>query len=318
MARDPLHVVALVYDGLCTFEFGIAVEAFGLARAEFEQWYRFQVASADGGPVDAAGGVRITPTHTLRALDRAGTIVIPGWCQRGTAPAPLIAKLRRAADQGARLVSICSGAFLLAATGLLDGRRATTHWRYARELAERHPEVDVDPDVLYVDEGQLLSSAGSAAGIDLCLHLIRRDFGATTANRVARRLVVPPHREAGQRQFIDRPIDGGSAAGAIASLLQSLRADLGSEHTVADLARRANLSERTFARRFRAATGTTPHRWLQRERVLRTQELLETTDLPLDTIAARVGFSDAQLLRLHFKRVAGTTPTAYRRTFSGR
>lgn len=209
LSRDPNRlVVALAYDGLCTFEFGVAVEVFGLARPEMgEDWYRFAVAAVDDGEMRATGGVRFTADGGLELVEQAGTIIVPGW--RGMdAPVPdaLCAALQRAHAKGARLLSICSGVFVLAASGLLDGKRATTHWRYTEALKERYPAITVLPDVLYVDEGTVLTSAGSAAGIDLCLHLIRRDFGTKAANMVARRLVVPPHRDGGQAQFIDKAV----------------------------------------------------------------------------------------------------------------
>lgn len=312
-----MNAVAIAYDGLCTFEMGILVELFGIPRPEFERWYRFRIASVAGGPVRAAGGLSVEVPYTLRILDTAGTILIPGW-RSADAPVPraLIRKLRRAHAEGARIASVCSGAFVLAAAGLLDGRRAATHWRYAAELARRFPAIDVDPEVLYVDEGNLITSAGSAAGIDMGLHLIRRDFGAGMANQVARRLVVPPHRAGGQKQYIASPVSADPEGDAVARLLDDLRADLASAHTVRSMAKRANMSERTLARRFRDATGATPHRWLQTERTRLAQRLLETTSWSLDRVAEQAGFSDPQLLRLHFKRVVGTTPSIYRRSFS--
>ena len=260
MPRDPLNAVALAYEGLCTFEFGIAVELFGLPRPEHAPWYRLRVAALCPGPHQAVGGITISAPYTLRALDTAGTIVIPGWrTSNGPAAPQLLRKLRRAHEQGARILSVCSGAFLLAETGLLEGKRATTHWLYAEDLARRYPGVRVDPEVLYVDEGNLLTSAGSAAGIDMGLHLIRRDHGAAVANAVARRLVVPPHREGGQKQFIDTPLDPAGASDpderALARLLDQLRGTLAAEHTVESMARSAHMSPRTLARRFKAGSG---------------------------------------------------------------
>ena len=312
-----MNVVALAYEDLCAFEFGIVMELFGLARPELERWYELRVASHERGPMRGTGGFHLTAPYTLRALDTAGTIVIPGWSGHSVeAPPLLLRKLRRAHEQGARILSICSGVFLLAEAGLLDGKRATTHWMYAGQLARRFPRLRVDPDVLYVDEGNLITSAGSAAGIDMCLHLIRRDFGAEVANTVARRLVVPPHRDGGQKQFIDTPIEADPDEESFARLLDWIRGRLSQVHTVESMARRAHLSQRTLARRFKAVTGTTPHRWLQNERAHMAQRLLETTGLSLDAIALRTGFSDPQLLRLHFKRVVGTSPSSYRRTFA--
>ncbi|MGB2710263.1 MAG: helix-turn-helix domain-containing protein, partial [Conexibacter sp.] len=218
--------------------------------------------------------------------------------------------------RGARIASICTGAFALAEAGLLDGRRATTHWRAAKLLAERYPQVDVDPDVLYVDEGRILTSAGIAAGIDLCLHLVRRDHGADAANAVARHTIVPPHRSGGQAQFIERPVppsDGEGLEATRAWALERLEQPL----TVAALARHAHCSERTLARRFRAETGTTPLRWLHAQRIEHAQRLLESTDLPVELVAQRCGFGSGAVLRQHFRRSTAATPTAYRRTFAG-
>lgn len=317
MKRDPLNVVALAYDGLCTFEFSIAAELLGLTRPEFDEWYQFRVARVDHGPMRAKGGLTVNAPHGLRILSQAGTIVIAGW--KGidvVAPERLLRALRRAHSEGARLVAICSGSHVLAQAGLLDGLRATTHWLYADHLAANFPNIDVDPDVLYVDEGQVLTSAGSAAGIDVCLHLITRDFGAAAANIVARRVVVPPHRDGGQKQFVSTPISPDPVEQSIARMQDSVRARLTDRHDVESMARLAKMSQRTFARRFKATSGTTPHRWLQAERVQLAKSLLETSGMSLDEIADRTGFADAQLLRLHFKRSVGTPPSAYRRAFA--
>lgn len=319
MGLENRRVAVLAYDGLCTFEFGIAVEVFALPRPELKcPWYAFEVCGVRRGAVHATGGVRVVAHQGLSALEHAGTIVIPGWADRDRPPPPrLIDALRRAYGRGARLLSICSGAFLLAASGLLDGRRATTHWRYAAELAARHPRVRVVPDVLYIDEGQLLTSAGSAAGIDLCLHLVRRDFGAEVANIVARRLVVPPHRDGGQAQFLPEPIPSDEAPSAIAPVLEWALGHLGEDLSVWLLARRARLPERTFCRRFDAAYGTSPGRWLTSQRVIAAQRLLETSTLAIEQVAQRVGLGTAANLRHHFRSQVRTTPTAYRRAFSG-
>ncbi|MGI9627819.1 MAG: transcriptional regulator FtrA [Longimicrobiales bacterium] len=317
MTRDPLNAIVLAYDGLCTFEFGVVIELFGLPRPEFERWYRLRVAAVDSGPLMASGGISVQAPYSLRILDSAGTIIVPGW--RGAdAPVPplLKRKLRRAYTQGARILSVCSGAFVLAAAGLLDGKRAATHWRYAAALQRRFPLVTVDSDVLYVDEGSIITSAGSAAGIDMGLHLIRRDFGSDVANAVARRLVVPPHRDGGQKQFVQSPVAEAESESAFNRVLESITANLAEHHSVASMAKRSNMSKRTFARHFAAVTGTTPHRWLQSQRARRAQQLLETTALSVDQVARHAGFNDAQLLRIHFKRVVGTSPTNYRRTFS--
>ncbi len=311
-------VVALAYDGLCTFEFGVAVEVFGLARPEMgEDWYRFAVAGNDEGEMRATGGVRFVADGGLELIEQAGTIIVPGW--RGMdepVPATLCAALRRAHDQGARLLSICSGVFVLAAAGLLNGRQATTHWRYTDALKARFPAIEVLPDVLYVDGGSLLTSAGSAAGIDLCLHLIRRDFGTKAANMVARRLVVPPHRDGGQAQFIDKAVPENHEKARLGPLLDAMRAELTRPYTVETLSKMAGMSSRTFLRRFEAATGTTPAKWLLLQRLSRAKDLLETSRLGMDAIAQNTGLGTAANLRHHFRQQFSTTPAAYREGFA--
>lgn len=313
---SPL-VVALAYDGLCTFEFGVAVELFGLPRPEMgEGWYRFATAAIEPGDLRGLGGVRIAADGGLELLTQASLIVAPGW--RGVdqpVPPPLVEALKAAHAQGARLMSICSGVFVLAATGLLDGRRATTHWRYVDALRARHPAIEVLPDVLYVDEGDVLTSAGSAAGLDLGLHLIRRDFGPEAANTVARRLVIPPHRDGGQAQFIQRPVPSAHEASRLSPILDRMRADLSGEHTIRALAAAAGMSQRTFLRRFEAATGQTPARWLLTARLNHARDLLETSSVGIDQIAVAVGLG-APALRHHFRRQFATTPGAYRARFA--
>jgi AraC family transcriptional activator FtrA len=317
MSRSKRNIAVLAYDGLCTFEFAIAVEIFGLPRPEVgRNWYRFAVCSLDPGPLRSTGGVHLRVGSGLAKLSQAGTIIIPGWKGVDVPPPPrLITTLRNAYASGARLVSICSGVFVLAATGLLNGRRATTHWRYVEALRSKYPQICVEPDVLYVDEGRLLTSAGSAAGIDLCLHIVRQDFGAEIANRVARRLVVPPHREGGQAQFIPEPIRK-TPNGGLAPVLAWLEANLQRELSVPELAKRAAMSPRTFARQFRRQTGTTPHQWLTHLRLLAAQRRLEQSRDGMDEIAEAVGWQTAATLRLHFSRELQTSPTAYRRRFS--
>ncbi|MPZ16291.1 MAG: transcriptional regulator FtrA [Luteitalea sp.] len=316
---DYRRVVALVYDRLSAFEFGIVVDIFGLARPELDvDWYRFQVCSADRGPLRITGGLVLQPTAGLRALEHAGTIVIPG-CRDVDDPAPeaLLDAMRGAHARGARLVTICTGAFVLAEAGLLDGKRATTHWRHVDRLRARFPNVHVEPDVLYVDEGNILTSAGSAAGIDLCLHIVRRDYGAEVANQVARRLIVPPQRDGGQSQYIPAPLRT-EATNGLAPVLEWAQSRLAEPLSVDTLARRAAMSSRTFARRFKAETGTTPHQWLTHQRLLAAQRRLETSPESVDDIAEAVGLQTAATLRLHFRRSLRTTPTAYRRRFSVR
>ncbi|MEM8710227.1 MAG: transcriptional regulator FtrA [Planctomycetota bacterium] len=317
MRRDPRDFALLAYDELCTFEFGSMVELFGIPRPEYSDWYRFSVAGVQRGPLRASGGITVDVAYTLAKLDRAGTIAIPGWRTHVPVPAALQRKLCRAVEEGARILAVCSGAFALAEAGLLDGLRAATHWQYAEELAERYPRVNVDPDVLFVDEGQIITSAGSAAGLDAGLHLIRRDFGGTIANEVARRLVVPPQRDGGQRQFVESPVAPEPGASNLAGVLDAIRQRLKADHSVESMAKRARMSPRTFARRFRDATGTSPHRWLIRERVLLAQRLLESSGRSIDDVAHQVGFSDAQTLRSHFKKQVGVAPTEYRRAFKG-
>jgi len=319
-ARNPL-VVALVYDGLCAFEFSCAAEVFGLARPELgPDWYRFETCSR-GRSVSSQYGMRMRAANGLERLHAAGTIVIPGW-QGIDVPVPqaILDALRGAHARGARLLSICSGAFVLAATGLLDGRRATTHWRYAEALQRRYPAICVDPNVLYVDEGSVLTSAGSAAGLDLCLHLVRRDYGSAIANQVARRLVIPPHRDGGQAQFLERPVEDRERKSgqpkSLSVLLDKIRKRPGQSWRIGELARLAAMSERTFMRRFRAATGLSPADWVTRARVDAARELLENTALPIDHIAERCGLGTPTTLRHHFRKKVGASPAQYRKRFS--
>ncbi|PMS21706.1 transcriptional regulator FtrA [Trinickia dabaoshanensis] len=312
-------VVAVAYDRLCTFEFGCVVELFALPRPELEvPWYRFAVCAAEDGPIHAAGGITLFAPYTLKLLDRADTIVIPGWRDADEAPPePLLRKLRAAARRGARLCSICSGVFVLAAAGVLDGKTVTTHWRYAEKLKARYPALRVEPDALYVDEGAVMTSAGSAAGLDMLLHLVRRDHGAAVANRVAQRLVVPPHRDGGQAQFVPRPMPPEDDGGRLARLIDWMRAHAAAEHTVESLARRASMSARTLQRRFREATGLGPYDWLIRERVALAKDMLETRPrLSISVIAQRAGFGSEESLRRHFRRIALTSPAAYRQQFA--
>lgn len=316
--NGPL-VVALAYDGLCTFEFGIAVEVFGLARPEMgPDWYRFKVAAVEDGEISAAGGISVSVAHGLKTLRAADVIIIPGWRNiDADVPALLVQELQAAHQRGVRLVSFCSGVFVLAAAGLLNGRKATTHWRYTAALKTRYPEIDVLPHVLYVDETSLLTSAGTAAGIDLCLHIIRKDFGVKAATLVARRLVVPAHREGGQAQFIEQPVPRPHESHRLSPLFDYLRAHLKEAHTIQSLAAKAGMSERTFLRRFEGATGTTPAQWLLRLRLSKARDLLETTALTISEIADESGFGTVNTLRYHFGRELGTTPSAYRLGFRG-
>lgn len=310
-------VAVLAYDGLCTFEFGVAVEVFALPRPELGAgWYRYTVAAVEPGSLRAAGGLSVTADAGLEALGDADLIVVPGW--RGIdAPVPpgLRAALQGAVARGARVMSLCSGVAVLAAAGLLAGRRATTHWRHAAALAARYPEITVDPDVLYIDQGQVLTAAGSAAAIDLCLHVVRGDFGAAAANAVARRLVVPPHREGGQAQFIPAPVPRPDQGARLGPLIEAMRArpDLG--HPLPDLAARAGMSLRSFQRHFRATTGLSPGAWLLAERLRQACALLEQ-GAGLDQVALATGFGSPAALRHHFRTRLGTSPAAWRRRFA--
>jgi len=313
------NVAALAYDGLCTFEFSCVAEVFGLPRPEVgANWYRFCTSALKPGRVRGQYGLSMQVDAGLRRLTRAGTICIPGW-QGIDVPVPdaILAALCEAYRCGARLLSICSGSFVLAATGLLDGKRATTHWRYADTLQQRFPRVRVDPQVLYVDEGQIMTSAGSAAGLDLCLHLVRRDYGSEVANQVARRLVIAPHRDGGQAQFLQRPIEVAER-NSVSVLMEKIRRRLNEPLRISQLARLAMMSERTFMRRFRAATGLSPVEWITGQRLERARELLEGTRLSIDQIAARTGLGTASTLRHHFRRKVGVSPVEYRRRFSRR
>ncbi|MRX06954.1 transcriptional regulator FtrA [Pseudoduganella sp. FT25W] len=309
-------VVALAYDRLCTFEFGCTVELFALERPELGvDWYDFAVCAVEEGPIRAAGGITVQAPYRPELLALADTIIIPGWRDADELPPPpLLAWIRAAHARGARLCSICSGVFVLAAAGVLDGQRATTHWRYAERLAQRHPRIEVQPDHLYVDNGQVITAAGSAAGLDMLLHLVRRDHGARIGNQVAQRLVVAPHREGGQAQFLPRPMAQGEQ-GRLSKLMDWLRSHPAQQHTVASMAERAAMSPRTLQRQFQQATGLGPVEWLIRERVAIVKEMLEEPDVPLAQIAERAGFGSEESLRHHFRRLAATTPGAYRKRF---
>jgi len=310
-------VVALAYDRLCTFEFGCVTELFALERPELGvDWYRFAVCAGEPGPIRAAGGITVAAPYTLKLLDRADTIVIPGWRDADEVPPePLLKKIRAAHKRGARLCSICSGVFVLAAAGVLDGKAVTTHWRYADQLQQRYPQLQVRPDALYVDEGSIITSAGSAAGLDMLLHLVRRDHGSAVANRVAQRLVVAPHRDGGQAQFVPRPMPHDES-GRLARLMDWVRSHPATPHTLRSLAEWAAMSPRTLQRQFHDATGMAPYEWVVRERVAVARELLEApAPLPMARVAELAGFGSEESLRRHFRRIALTSPGAYRKKF---
>ncbi len=310
-------VAVPVLDEVFAFELGVLCEVFGVDRPDdpLMPSFDFALCTPTPGPVRTVSGFDLMVEHGLERIATADLVALPAIRRGVEVPPELVEALRAAAARGARVMSVCSGAFVLGAAGLLDGRDCTTHWTYAAELAERFPLARVDPDVLYVDSDGVLTSAGTAAGIDACLYLIRKEFGERVANRLARRMVMPPHREGGQRQYVDNPVP--VEADTLTGTLDWMLANLDQEVGVEDLARRAHLSPRTFARRFRAETGTTPHHWLTGQRVLAAQRLLEETEQPVEAVADLVGFGSASVLRHHFTRRVGTTPSDYRRTFCG-
>lgn len=315
-------VAVVLNDRLAMFEFGVVCEVFGLDRTgDGLPGFDFRVCGVEPGkPLrSTTPGVTVTPDYGLDELAHADLVAVPAFpidVEHAYDPR-VVGAVRDASAAGATVLTVCSGAFLAGAAGLLDGRKCTTHWRYVDRLATQFPEATVDPDVLFVDEGNLITSAGTAAGIDACLHLVRREIGSAAANGIARRMVVPPQRDGGQRQFIEQPVPTCTAAG-LAGTLSWLTENLAELHTVDDLAARAGMSTRTFARRFAAETGTTPVKWLTTQRVLFAKGLLEATDLPLDRVAERCGFGSGALLRHHFQRQVGIAPTEYRRRFGAR
>jgi AraC family transcriptional regulator, transcriptional activator FtrA len=315
-----MHTVALaVHDGISMFEAAAACEVFGVDRSDLaDPWYTFTVCGPDRARV---GGWLLADLPHGQGLDTlldADTVVVPACHDtEEDPPEDLVSAVRAAHERGARVVSLCTGAFVLAAAGLLDGRRATTHWLHAATLAARYSRVQVDPDVLYVDSGTILTSAGKSAGMDLCLHVVRLDHGAAVANALARRLVIPPHRTGGQSQYIPAPLPAHEGQ-PLADLLHWASGRLDQPLTVPDLARRAGLSPRHLTRQFHAVTGTTPLQWLHGQRLHRAQELLETTDDSVEQIAERTGMGTGATLRRHFHRSLGVPPDAYRRTFHDR
>ncbi|WP_327793708.1 transcriptional regulator FtrA [Harenicola maris] len=310
--KHPL-VCAIAYDGLCTFEFGIAVELFALPRPEFDNWYRFATVKAEPGPIRAVGGITLDAEDDLGLLQDASLIVVPGWRGADTpVPEDLCEALRAAYGRGARVASICSGVFVLAAAGLLNGKSATTHWRYTEKLAEKYPGITVDPDVLFVEGERVFTSAGSAAGLDLGLHIIRQDFGAQIAASVARRLVLPAQRDGGQRQFVPRPEPKARMGSGLAALQDHIRASIDEEWPIERMASIAATSGRTLARRFHEEAGTTPLNWLKLERVSRAAELLENSSIPLSDVWESCGFGSAETFRREFRKSMGVPPIRYR------
>lgn len=316
--RAGRHTVAVyAFDGMSPFELGCVVEVFGLPRPELGvPWYDLRVCAESTAPLRAVGGFTLVTERGMDDFVAADTVIVPAVPDvRGEISPGLIRALCAAYERGARVVSICSGVFALAAAGLLDGREATTHWRYAKLLADRFPSIQVNPDVLYVDGGRVLTSAGSAAGLDLSLHLVRLDHGSTIANAVARRLVLAPHREGGQAQFIEAAVRPIGEDDAVARSLDWAFAHLAEPIAIADLAAVARMSARSYLRHFARATGTTPLRWLISQRIAAARPLLENTDVQVEQVGAAVGFADAATFRHHFTRGVGTSPSAYRRTF---
>jgi transcriptional regulator GlxA family with amidase domain len=310
------NVAAVLWDGVAPFEFGVLCEAFGLDRTDHGvPLLDFAICAPKPGPVRTTMGFTIDVPHGLERLEQADLIGVPAMRPSGVLPDGVADALRRAHARGARLLSVCSGAFALASAGLLDGLEATTHWMYTDELAARFPEVKVVPEVLYVDSGQIVTSAGTAAGLDACLHIWRQEYGATIASTIARRMVVPPQRDGGQAQFIARAVPECDAE-TLGPLLAWIVEHLAEELDVESLARRSLMSPRTFARRFRAETGATPHAWVTRQRVLRAEELLEQSDRSVEWVAREVGFGNAATLRHHFLKARGLSPQAYRRRFA--
>lgn len=317
MSQKPKHRVAIItYDGLCTFEFGIAVEVFALPRPEFDfPWYDCVVVSAEKKKSRALGGVVVEAAYDLSTLKKVDTIIVPGWRDRTERPPEkLLSALRFADKKGARFLSICSGVFVLAAAGLLKAKKATTHWRHMPDLKRLYPDIAVAEDVLYVDAGNVITSSGSAAGIDACVHLVRRDFGSKVANLVSRRLVMPPHREGGQAQYVAAPVQEQPGR-TVSIAMDWARERLGQAFSIAEFAAQAAMSQRTFLRRFQDSVGMTPVHWLQCERMYRARELLETTDAALDFVASQCGYESLETFRVVFRKVVGVSPAAYRKRF---
>jgi transcriptional regulator GlxA family with amidase domain len=312
------NVAVIAVDGVAPFELSVVCEVFGVDRtAQGLPGYDFAVVAGEPGPLRTTAGFTIQTPYGLDRLETADLVAVPAAGDRAW-PEDMLAALRRTVERGARVMSVCSGAFALGQAGLLDGRRCTTHWMYVDKLAEQFPLAKVDRDVLYVEDGLVLTSAGTAAGIDLCLHIVRQEHGAVVANAVARRMVVPPHRDGGQAQFVETPVPLPRRGESLEDVLVWATSHLHQDITVESLAQLAHMSPRTFARRFRAETGTTPHRWLTGQRVALAQRLLEETDETIDFVADRSGFGTAANLRHHFTRWVRTTPQAYRATFRHR
>jgi len=311
------RVAVVAFDGISPFHLSVPCIVFGDALGG-ESPFEVVVCASEPPPLKTTAGFSLSDLAPLAALKKADVIVVPSWRDVNERPPERLLKaLREAHARGAQIVGLCFGAHVLAEAGLLDGRRATTHWEYAKAMAERFPAVDIDPDVLYVEDGNVLTSAGTAAGIDACLHLVRRRLGTQVANRLARRLVVPPHREGGQAQFIEQPLPSTAGGTRLAQLIDSVRGRLDQPHTLDSLAAAASMSRRSFTRHFKALTGTSVQSWLLAERLALSQRLLEQTDQSVERIAEMAGFGSVVSLRHHFRRGLGVNPTAWRRNFAG-
>jgi transcriptional regulator GlxA family with amidase domain len=322
MRPSPIEtttVAVVAFEGISPFHLSVPCLVFGEDRSSLGVApFKLLVCSAEGRHLRTSAGFDIVVAHGLEALRHAQIVIVPSWRDVGSAPSPaLLAALRRAHRRGAQIVGLCLGAFVLAEAGLLDGRPATTHWGWAEAFAERYPNVQLDAEVLYVDDGDVLTSAGTAAGLDCCLHLLRQRCGVDVANRVARRLVVAPHRQGGQAQFIEQPVPATRRGDRLTSLLAWASERLDEPHSVDSLAERAAMSRRTFTRHFRKATGTTLLQWLLNQRLARARGLLESTDRGVESVAVEAGFGSAVSLRQHFAAALGTTPSSYRAQFRG-
>jgi transcriptional regulator GlxA family with amidase domain len=322
-AKQSTHVAVLAFDGISPFHLSVPCMVFGreMAGPDLPR-FRLSVCAEAPGSLSTLGGFDVTVARGLSAMARADVVIIPSWpdpLRAWVPPSPaLLQALRNAHRRGARIVGLCLGAFVLAEAGLLDGRPGTTHWALAREFARRYPTVDLKADVLYVDDGDVLTSAGTAAGIDCCLHMLRTQYGAEVANKVARRMVVAPHRQGGQAQYVEQPLPASGADHRLAGVLEWVGAHLGQPHTLDELAQRALLSRRTFTRHFRQVTGTTVGQWLLNQRLALAQRQLESTDRNVDQIATDAGFGSVASLRQHFAAAFNTSPSTYRREFKAR
>jgi AraC family transcriptional regulator, transcriptional activator FtrA len=316
MPKNPL-VAILAYDGLCTFEYGIAFEVFGLKRPEMgDDWYRCVTVAVEDGPLRTSSGLTMLTQASSQILQDADLIIVPGW--RGineSVPVQLVEQLKSAHKRGTRVASLCSGIVLIAEANLVQGRTVTTHWRYAEAVQTRFPDIKIDASILYADHGDILTAAGSAAGIDLCLHIVRKDFGSVAANSVARRLVVQPLREGGQQQFIEAPVQQLRVGKPLSNFIDQLRGSLDRAHTIESMASAAGMSTRSFQRLFTEMTGMAPADWLAQERVITARTLLETTHQSLEEVAFSVGFGSLETFRHQFSKRTGLAPASYRKRF---